>query len=263
MAISSYSHTLHDSTAFTLIQKNDGIFNMAWKIPAGRVAAATTFSFALIEALFATLLTALSSPLYIIDGRPFKSFSSETLDASKTAMLATKRFVGLESPDPKRPVQVAPKAAPRSLEPKEPSLLSKASNFALSNPNALFVVSALTAAAAGLYFFGVPSYFMNETVPAPTPTPESAVWDPSFQNFTNTSNICDAPIPTPAYEPTLLRNGTQLVNNFMNTSNACFSPEEESMLEPIPDRLGRQLAFVTQHKLATGENLLSQHKLSL
>ncbi len=227
---------------------------MAWKIPAGRVAAATTFSFALIEALFASVLTALSSPLYIIDGRPFKSFSSETLDASKTALLATKRFVGLENPSPIRPAKIATKAAPRSLEPKQPSLLTKVGNFALSNPNALFVATALTAAAAGLYFFGIPSYFMEEAAPALHPLNLT----PPLNNLTNTSNTCEAPTPTPIFE----RTWTQLVNAFTNSSNTCFPSEEEFMPDPVSDRLGRQLAFVTQHKKITGEDLLLQHKLS-
>ena len=159
----SYSHKLHNLTAFSQIQKNDSYITSAWKIPTGRLLSIAVTVAALTEAFLSTVATVVLSPLYIIDNDRFNAIANEAVDSTKTAAHAAGRVFGYgtieknELPTPKTLAKDDPQATAKDalqpttkpVTPWEKALqfmkdrVSDVTHVALRHPNTTFVAVTL------------------------------------------------------------------------------------------------------------------------
>jgi hypothetical protein len=169
MQTASYSHWLHNQTAFSQIQKNDSYLTSAWKVPVGRILCASVALSALIETLIASIATALASPLYILDSDRFNIIAADAADSAKTIKRATAQFFGLGA---------CKKTQPSPCEAELQSLdhfqtgwqktLQFLKNWAwdityvaLKNPNATFVALTIGTTATVAYSLGFFDFMHN------------------------------------------------------------------------------------------------------
>ncbi len=213
MKTASYSHSLHNLTAFSLIQEGDSYWGCSWKLPAGRVLSATVILAAVAESLLASLATILFSPLYFIRRDSFHTIKGEAVDAAMLVGLSVKRFFGFERIEkptatqppmsanlPAKPASLP--AKPSSLHTKPASLPEKSeaswqkalqflkarasdvAHFAHERPKTIFFAITFGAAVVGAYYFGLfehfPSLFPHSLPHDPRLKISSDILDQSF-----------------------------------------------------------------------------------
>ncbi|NGX59536.1 MAG: hypothetical protein KR126chlam3_00688 [Chlamydiae bacterium] len=220
MKTASYSHSLHNLTAFSLIQEGDSYWGYSWKLPAGRVLSATVTLAAVAESLLASLATILFSPLYFIRRDSFHTIKGEAVDAAMLVGLSVKRFFGFETIEkptatqppmsanlPAKPASLPAKLAslparPSSLHTKLVTLPAKpetswqkalqclkarasdVAHFAHERPKTTFFAITFGAAVVGAYYFGLfehfPSLFPHSLPHDPRLKISSDILDQSF-----------------------------------------------------------------------------------
>ncbi|MDN3506307.1 MAG: hypothetical protein P0S96_03660 [Simkaniaceae bacterium] len=207
MQTASYARSLHNSTAFTQVDQNDGIATRAWKLPAGCVANTAVTVFALAEALFFSLATVVFSPLYLFSNDRFHPLVADAKDSAKTAAHAAGRIFGFGSIEIKQPAQkLLPAPNPATLTDRVTTLAKRGANIirntALKNPNTTLALIAVAVAASAAYYFGLFDHAASLIQSPTSPVVENGICLPAptspWTNATAASNpLAYTPPSTP------------------------------------------------------------------